>query len=683
MNRETVTEQTRSILAPAATKEEGQRQLDLPNFITRIVPLWTSPTWLDAEKWRRAVQNQPYASACRDTIIANTLTLDWLVEARDPEQNWDYRHEIDWYTKQFLYADDIGYDVHTEMVMKDLYDVPFGGASEIGRKGDSPDGRVVWIKHVDAGTLFPTYNSDFPVGQKLQYQWEHIDPIWFPKHTIARTYLSPRTEIVRRGWGMAPPERIYLALEMLYRGDRYYADLLLDVPEVGILDLGDMDEDAATSWVNQWRDLLTGSQAFKIPVLHSHEKPANFIQFGRSPVEMQFDTALTRYQMILAAGYGLAVTDVGDLTIASNTLAGSIRQERRAKRTGVGMGLIKVRAYYDRMLPPYLHFRLVDRDEELMVAKGRARLANSLALINLVKEGVLKPSMALNQLGQDGLLTTPIREYLEELRRMEDAGEPIGQTAQQLAQQVVVPAVGTNGTGQKQTIRETLRDPVPPSKGGEGDITTRSAFDEVADRNNKPHLTRLVNIARRELLPIIVDQGGTADRSALAVQIGQAAYESLVFKGDGAWGRSRERVEDVVTLLADEISRRTWWMPSFDNLALATAIRTQNTEIVRAKWNGDYAAGLSVSKEPPSATLTDVECNNLVTGVEQWALAALVAALARMTTYQTGVGILAEKTVDEVVEEVNNDFVIGIRGCSVIFDSYVQGQLASRVIVGE
>ena len=40
-----------------------------------------------------------------------------------------------------------------------------------------------------------------------------------------------------------------MALQMIGRGDVYYANLLLDTPQVGILDLKDMAKDSAEEWV--------------------------------------------------------------------------------------------------------------------------------------------------------------------------------------------------------------------------------------------------------------------------------------------------------------------------------------------------------------------------------------------------------------------------------------------------
>src|SRR5258706_1505453 len=134
-------------MLPAPTINPGQRQEVYPAYFSRYVPNWQSPGWLDAWRWRRVVANVPWLAACRDTLIMNVLTLDWRITARDPDQSWDYRNDIDYYTELIRDIDDEGYDIHTEKILKDAYDIPFGGCSELGKRNDDPAGRVRWARH--------------------------------------------------------------------------------------------------------------------------------------------------------------------------------------------------------------------------------------------------------------------------------------------------------------------------------------------------------------------------------------------------------------------------------------------------------------------------------------------------------------------------------------------------------
>jgi hypothetical protein len=71
------------------------------------------------------------------------------------------------------------------------------------------------LELLDGGTLFPFPNKDTPVGQLVREAGQVV-PIYFPKHAINRVYYSPETYIRLEGWGMPPPQKIYLALELMY-----------------------------------------------------------------------------------------------------------------------------------------------------------------------------------------------------------------------------------------------------------------------------------------------------------------------------------------------------------------------------------------------------------------------------------------------------------------------------------
>lgn len=397
-------------IAPRQSREKGQRSLQLPDVFTRVLPQWRTPEWAEAGFWRQAVRDQPVASLCRDTLIANLISLDWKIEPRDSTERDEHKEDITYYTDFFEWDGKQDYTQMIEWIGGDALDIPFGAGMELGWERDEPRSKLLWKIPIDGSTLFPTLNDDWPVGQSLRERW--IDAVYFPSHAINRLYYSPRREIKREGWGCAPPEKIYLALVLLSRGDYYYANLLLDTPEVGILDLGDIDEESAKEWIKSWQDLLGGIDPFKIPVLYQHEKPAQFISFTRSPTEILFNNTVTRYAAFVCAGYGISLSDIGLQAVSAGgeTLAGTIRQERRARRTGLALLKKKQTLFFNRMLPPYLRFQFIDLDDELSVALGRARLANATAWAQLISDGVFSPSEARQQTMADGLTSISIPE---------------------------------------------------------------------------------------------------------------------------------------------------------------------------------------------------------------------------------------------------------------------------------
>ena len=386
-----------------------------PNYLDRLLPIWNNPGWMKSDTWRVFVQQQPIAVLCRDAISAYLLSLDWKIVSRDSEKQDELKEDIKYYTRLFergnAYYTDIDFTNHIEWLIRDLFDLSFGTASEIGREYNSPDGKVVWVRPLDGGTLAPTLDANYPIAQYPP----NIMPIYFPREFISRVYLSPRTELTREGWGMAPPEKIYLAMEMLNRGDVYYSRLLLNTPEAGILDLGDMDGESAKEWISGFRDLLFGIEPLKIPVLYEHTSEAKFIPFGKNPSEIMYDSTLAKYVTIVTAGYGLTPSDIGFASSSNGgeTLAGTIRQERRSARSGKSLAKKKIKIYFDNILPDALMFMWVDFDDETNVSKSRARLASAGAFKTFTDMQAFSPDEVRRQAIADGLFDISLPETID------------------------------------------------------------------------------------------------------------------------------------------------------------------------------------------------------------------------------------------------------------------------------
>jgi len=396
---------------PMPSKEAGQRSINITDlFITRWTPPWSRPPSLPAYTWRAWVLNQPVATVCREMLITMLTGLDWTITARDSDKKEDLAPTMDYYNKLLNHG---GYYLDTdwtgllEWVCGDLLDIPFGGAVEVGRRDDSPKGRVVWLRPLDGGTLYPTLNKAFPV---VQY-YQGYSAVMFPKHAIARTYMSPRPEIFREGWGIAPPEKIYFALDLLNRGDKYYANLLLDVPPAGILDLGDMEKTSAQEWINEFRTFVANTtDAFRIPVLYEHNNEVKFLPFGKVPNDIMFDHITLKYAALVASAYGLQLNDIGLQTTSRSgeTLAGAIRATTQTMRSGMAKLKMKIKYFIEQILPDTLQFDWVDFNADSNVAMGRARLASATAFNALIQAGAFSAQEIRSQMLFDGLLSVSI-----------------------------------------------------------------------------------------------------------------------------------------------------------------------------------------------------------------------------------------------------------------------------------
>lgn len=437
----------------------------LQNFFLRNIPMWNPPAWQEAAYWRKFVEKQPLAAICRDALASYLNSLDWAIVARDTEKRDELKGRIKHYTKLFergnAYYYDIDFSSHVEWFCKELFTLPFGMASELGRIDDAPNGKVVWIRPLDGGTLAPTLNFDYPIVQSAPNTG--INPIYFPREFIVRVFLSPRTELQREGWGYAPPERIWRAIEMMYAGDNYYAQLLLNTPEAGILDLGDMEQTTALEWVKSLRDLLFGISPLKIPVLYEHTTDAKFIPFGKDPANIMYDTTTMRYAAILCAGYGLTLSDIGfpSSSNGGDTLAGTIRMERVGKSSGKAIAKKKFETYANKILDPALKFMLIDYDDERNVSKGRARLASAQAADIWTRNRIFAPNEIRRQTLADGLVSIDVPEEID----LND----------EEFQQIIPQNTGFGGNKTK-----TLGAKTNPSQGGQGEVIPQQTIQRNA-----------------------------------------------------------------------------------------------------------------------------------------------------------------------------------------------------------
>lgn len=476
----------------------NQKSLELPSYLTRILPQWQTPDWLQAGRWRQIVYNQPVAVICRETIVNDLIASDFEIRTVNPKEATKYASDIEAYT-DILNVDIgnglIGFDFWLEKGIQDLTTLPVGWNNEVVRhpsgpgtyaspsggdyvfKGVNPKGHVYKIAFIDGATVFPTYDVNKPIGQKLVEDVTKY--VFFEPKEIARTVMSCRPEITRGGYGMPPIEKIYLASNALSHGDQYYAALLLDTPEAGILDLGDMAEESAVAWLDGFKNLFGGVDPWKIPVLYEHEKPVNWIPFGRPPTDMMFDTITMKYSQVVHAGYGLMLGDTG-LGQGGSTLAGTIREERRTRRSGFAVSREKTKNLIDaNILPPYLRFVWMDKDEESKVQKGRSFLTYSQALKSAIETKVITAEQALTLLKEEGYISSEIK-----YEKQEESAPPAG-----------APPTG-NITTPNQMAKQ-VADKVPPEEGGLGDVTGKSMVVE----NNAP-----VSKARNGLDALLTDE---------------------------------------------------------------------------------------------------------------------------------------------------------------------------------
>lgn len=590
-------------IAPIPSRHKNQRAVSTdPLYLNRFVLTLTHPEFVASDVWRNLVKSQLTCMDCKEVITGHILSLDWKVEPRDSEQRDELKSEIDYYTRFIEDTGDYEYSEVVEWLMSDYLDLPFGGATEVGREGDDAEGRVLWIELLDGGTMFPVLNADWPYAQAIN---GIPRVVYFPKHSINRMYMSPRTDIRRKGWGMAPPEKIYFALQLLSRGDMYYANLLLDSPEAGILDLMDMDKESAEAWVGAWRTMLTGIDPYKIPVLYEHTSEAKFIPFTRNPTDITFNQTISRYDALLCAGYGLTPSDISLGGGSGNTLAGSIRDEKKTKSQGFGKARKKMMAWWNRLLPEYLRFRFIDIDEETSVAVGRARLAHATAAKALIDGNIFTESEMRAQTVADGLITVSVPESLpKELQEKVDAKNEMAKNP-----------FGQNPNGKTAERPNMLGRPVSPGQGGWGETAARSnvLLGQMQKINNVLSLDdRLSRLMYLSYAPLKSEVEGVRevlqDRNELAEW--RSAYDR------GLWDRGDNDLAELTSLttdiLAEEMRAQDWW-DTIDWSAVVDNIVSSFHEILHDTWDMERKKALVIQNRsiPPLGEVDEG-------GVREW-----------------------------------------------------------------
>lgn len=299
-----------------------------PPYISRAPFYFTNPTFFTNDQWRVAAR-EPITRLCVRHIIRELLALEWDITSEDVEAD---KQQIIYLKTIFENADDgDGWDAFLSRWVQDSLELPMGGIAEIAQ--DSLTGLVGGIYHVDAATVYPTYDRDVPFVQ--------LDPfntaarVWFSRGELMRLMLQPRPDLKRKPYQEAPVESAFVAIESLSKMYVYYAKQLGDTPVAGVLDLMDMTQAEAIEWAVGFRELFDGIDPLKIPILYDHTKPAKFISFGRTPQDLNIIEQFKRFAEMIASAFGLSI---GDLRLFEHerTLAGVEASQRVTARSGVG-----------------------------------------------------------------------------------------------------------------------------------------------------------------------------------------------------------------------------------------------------------------------------------------------------------------------------------------------------------
>lgn len=543
---------------------------------------------LDAAYWRMVSRRQPVIMVTITSLIMKIQALPWTIRAKNADETDELDEKIKEHKRIILEFGGWGYLNGIDLILQDYYMTPFGGAAEPVKYSS---GKLYKLVPYDAATLFPTLNSKFPVIQRVGVN----DPVAFREDELVRLF-SPRPEIQHRGWGIAPIEKVYLAAESLSRGDRYYAQLLLDTPEAGLLDLGDMSKESAEKWLESFRNMMSGIDAFKIPVIYQHTKEAKWIPFGRPPTDMMFDAITFKYAQLVCAAFGITTSDIGLRGNSGGSLSGEIRQERTSRSTGFASIKSKLTEFFNKILPEDLEFAFIDTDDELLVAKGRARSANAVAGRNLIESGAITPIEWRKQLAADGLLTIPLTEEPDEeafeiLKEIDGTADQLELQEKQLdVQQKIAaarPATGASQGGKGLTKKRNVRggrlesvqgkEPSPASAGGQGEIKSveRTKLQAFLDKNFETIRNRMIPARSRRVAKMAIKHLSSALETAGKIQTDYEVWKSGFIAS--ILTKSDDYDDATVVALSNSLTTDKWWIVDFDNAELAEILEERYT----------------------------------------------------------------------------------------------------------
>lgn len=580
-------------------REPKQRGIDTPNkdiggmgILYNTMTPYNIPQFTDGNMWRYLAGRQPVVQACITTLTMYAQSLPWDVRAVKPDKNDELQEDIDYHKQIFKAGGNKKHLNHVALILDDYYSIPFGSGTEAVRYSDR---RLFKIVRIDGTTLFPTNNSSFPVMQKVGAN----EPVFYKPDELIRMYQFPRPELEREGWGMTPTERVYLAVELLARGDKYYAQLLLDTPEAGLLDLGDMSKESAEKWLDSFKNMMTGIDAFKIPVLYQHTVAAKFIPFGRPPTELLFDSITYKYASLICAAFGLTAGDIGlKSESGGGSLSGQMRDERHSKSTGYASLKAHLVEYYNEFLPDELEFVFIDTDDENLVAKGRARSTNAVAGRNLIESGAITPNEWRAQLKADGLMTIPLKEIPDEsefdiLKEIDGSADQLKIQEEQLklqktqanaANKLGASVGGKGGLNKQRNVRggklEQVqgKTPKPASQGGQGEVKSeveKAAFDgrndlqKYLDESFEEIRSNITATRTRRLIKSALKQNFSVMSMVDAdFEVWKDNYLQVLFD-QNTDETIKPVIDEHLLTFADTINKDRWWEVEFDTTELA------------------------------------------------------------------------------------------------------------------
>lgn len=650
---------------------ESPYLLRRPYMNLQNVNLLGTSQYLSAAPWRRVLYSSPTVWACVKAHGDQLAALPWSITTKDKSEQHIKKSKIDYYTEEVVGKfNNENYDVGVLRCNRDILTIPQGGNCEVVyRTSGNWAGEVDRVENIDGGTLTATGNKWWPLIQRDPNDSRRY--VVFYRDDVRRILLNPRPEYDLTGYQQSPLEMCYLAIDAIAKGDFYYLNFLTETPSAGILDLKDFTKAEAIVWSKSWKEMLSGNDALKIPILYEHEEDIKWIPFGQPPEAIMLAESLARYTKIIHANFGLYTQDTG-LSEPPATGGREANLERRSWHR-----FNAVVASWENFWNSIISNDLVFKYEEINIEEterlARAKVANANALGIYLRSGILGITEARREISETGAIETYINT--EEIPqdtimpgalggiRPEVAGQSRG-LEQRLPEEGRRQALPAPRQPQRAEWYQRVRPKSLATMQGLNTILT-DAFQGIIDTITDADLNQLLHDTSTLLIPAVMEAKSftdSYDRWLEEFYLLDGGQESLL--KSKAIIRKQRRAKE---LAKDLLQTYRWWDIADEELLAATTVLFKAAyedaldDFNEQIWQALYEGGLVDSPYPEDYKPTLI--NSVILGELDAYANRMVANLNQGSQYYLGQiltrSVMENLSKPEIRERINEGEDIG------------------------
>ena len=307
------------------------------------------PTRVSFNQLRAIARYDAVIRICVNAIKKEVSQCSWnLIPMAGKEVSEAFLNEIE---EKFLLVNTQGENLRIlfDRVIEDILVLDAG----VIEKVHNANGDVTDLNSLDAATIRPILNKYGEMDPNKAYVQVINNKVVaeFKLNELIYIMSNPQTDIRLYGYGMSPIESILLAVQSALSADLYNARAFSEdnIPP-GMLDLGDMDQEAAEQFMSIW-DATVVDNTRKLKFVWGSDNKKKYVPFITNNKDMQFVEYIDWLSRIKLANYGLTPLDANithDLNRATAYEERSISQSR-----GVGnmKSLLEEYIYREILIP--------------------------------------------------------------------------------------------------------------------------------------------------------------------------------------------------------------------------------------------------------------------------------------------------------------------------------------------